>query len=68
MLNTGIWGKRNGDTGLYLNILAGNGTWSQDRENWSGCVREGERGVGSVSLMRSGEFLVRHNLFAMPIR
>lgn len=30
-----------GDTGLYLNILDDNGTWSQDKENWrGGCVRE----------------------------
>lgn len=54
MLNTEIWGKKNGDTGLYLNILDDNGTWSQDRENWRGvCVREKEG---------SGEFLVRYNL------
>lgn len=41
MLNTGIRGKKNGGTGLYLNIPDDNGTWSQDRENWRGvCVRE----------------------------
>lgn len=68
-MNTGIWGKRNGDTGLYLNLLALMEPGVKIGKTGVGvCVRERERGVGSVSLVRSGEFLVRHNLFAMPIR